>query len=61
MQENKSSKEGKEHISGEGIKILEDKRLNAVKRNFAIGIERTGIYKSVDGSSSRLKDQISKN
>jgi len=51
----------KRNDSGCEISIFKNRRLDSVKRNFAIGAQRIGLPQSAGKESSCIKKQISKN
>ncbi|UCH79960.1 MAG: hypothetical protein JSW20_09420 [Nitrospiraceae bacterium] len=61
MQKAKLSKKEQESDTYRNLPVFEDRRIDSVKRNFAIGIDRVGTSMTLSNGSSRSRKQLNRN
>ena len=61
MQKTKTAKKEQDSSSYRDMPVFEDRRIDSVKRNFAIGIERMGSSLSLSNDPSHLRKGLNKN
>ncbi len=61
MQKTKTAKKEQESDAYRNLPVFEDRRIDSVKRNFAIGIDRVGTAMSLSNGSSRSRKQLNRN
>lgn len=61
MQKTKTAKKEQDSGSYRDMPVFEDRRIDSVKRNFAIGIERVGSSLSLSNVPSHLRKGLNKN
>ena len=61
MQKTKTAKKEQDSRAYREMPFFEDRRIDSVKRNFAIGIERVGASLSLSNDPSQLRKGLNKN
>ena len=61
MQKTKTAKKEQDSSSYREVPVFEDRRVDSVKRNFAIGIDRIGASISLSNGPSRLRKDLNRN
>ena len=61
MQKTKTAKKEQDSGTYRELPVFEDRRIDSVKRNFAIGIDRVGTAISLSSKPSRLRKELNRN
>ena len=61
MQKTKTAKKEQDSSSYREMPVFENRRIDSVKRNFAIGIERVGTSISLSSEPSQLRKGLNRN
>lgn len=61
MQKTKTTKKEQDSSTYTDVPVYEDRRVDSVKRNFAIGIDRVGTAVSLSSGPSRLRKDLGRN
>ena len=61
MQKTKTAKKEQDDSTYREMPVFENRRIDSVKRNFAIGIERVGTSISLSSEPSQLRKGLNRN
>ncbi len=61
MQKTKTAKKEQDNSEYRELPVFEDRRVDSVKKNFAIGIDRIGTSISLSTEPSRLRKGLNRN
>jgi hypothetical protein len=61
MQKTKTAKKEQDDRSYRELPVFQDRRINSVKRNFAIGIDRVGTSISLSSAPSQDRKGLNRN
>ena len=61
MQKTKQAKKDQDNSAYRELPVFEERRIDSVKRNFAIGIDKVGTSLSLNSGSSRLRKEMDRN
>jgi hypothetical protein len=61
VQKTKTARQDEDTGDYREISVFQDRRVDSVRRNFAISIDRNGNSVSINNGQSRMKRQLNKN
>jgi len=61
LQKTKQAKKDQDNSAYREMPVFEDRRIDSVKRNFAIGMDRVSTSLSLNSESSRLRKGMDRN